>query len=254
MTDTHTAIILVTDRVDSTAQRTRVGEDAAESLRRHHDALLAEAITARHGTIVKHLGDGVLATFVGAAEAVAAAIAIQQSVDGHFELRVGVSAGDVTIENDDVFGLPVIEASRLCAHAAGGQILVSDLARMLARGRGGHSFESMGALELKGLPDAVMASEVAWDRLDDTRVPYPAALVNTSTLPYSGRGDTLERCFGEMSLLDDLPRSATVTTRVATTLLAIDRPTFQNLVLGAPQIALALMTELALRLRDAQSD
>jgi tetratricopeptide (TPR) repeat protein len=193
MTDTHTAIILVTDRVDSTGQRTRVGEDAAESLRRHHDALLADAITARHGTIVKHLGDGVLATFVGAAEAVAAAVAIQQSVDGHFELRVGVSAGDVTIENDDVFGLPVIEASRLCAQAAGGQILVSDLARMLARGRGGHSFESVGALELKGLPDAVMASEVVWERLDDTRVPYPAALVNTSTLPYSGRGDTLEQ-------------------------------------------------------------
>jgi Cyclic nucleotide-binding domain len=61
-------------------------------------------------------------------------------------------------------------------------------------------------------------------------------------------------CFGEMSLLDDLPRSATVTTRMPTTLLAIDRSTFQTLVLSSPQIALALMTELALRLRDAQSD
>ncbi len=193
MTDTQTAIILVTDLVDSTAQRSRVGEEAAEALRRRHDNLLIDAITPRHGTIVKHLGDGILARFGGAAEAVAASVAIQQAVAGHFNVRIGISAGDVTVENDDVFGLPVIEASRLCAHASGGQILVSDLARMLARGRGGHTFESVGSLDLKGLTEPVMASQVGWEGADEARVPYPAALVSTSQLPYSGRAGLFDQ-------------------------------------------------------------
>jgi hypothetical protein len=60
-------------------------------------------------------------------------------------------------------------------------------------------------------------------------------------------------CFGEMSLLDDQPRSATVTTLTPATLLALDRSTFQSLMLDAPQIALALMGELAHRLRQAQA-
>lgn len=61
-------------------------------------------------------------------------------------------------------------------------------------------------------------------------------------------------CFGEMSLLDDQPRSATVTTLTEARLLAIDRPTFRHLVMGSPEIALALMAELTHRLRAAQSD
>lgn len=193
MNQTQTAIILVTDLVDSTAHRSRVGEDAAEALRRRHDVLLGEAITSRHGVVVKHLGDGVLATFSGAAEAVSAAVAIQQSVEGEFAVRVGISAGDVTFEDDDVFGMPVIEASRLCAHASGGEILVSDLARMLARGRGGHTFDPVGELDLKGLPERVMASRVGWESIDNATVPYPAALMNTSTLPYSGRNAVLDQ-------------------------------------------------------------
>jgi hypothetical protein len=162
-------------------------------LRRQHDVLLGEAITARHGTVVKHLGDGVLATFVGAAEAVSAAVAIQQSVDGEFAVRIGISAGDVTLEDGDVFGMPVIEASRLCAEATGGEILVSDLARMLARGRGGHTFEPVGELDLKGVDEPVLTSRVGWEPIDNATVPYPAALVNTSNLPYAGRNDTLEQ-------------------------------------------------------------
>ena len=189
MSDTQTAIILVTDLVDSTAHRSQVGEEAAETLRRRHDALLSEAITTNDGLVVKHLGDGALARFSGAADAVAAAVSIQQSVDGEFDVRVGISAGDVTIEDDDVFGTPVIEASRLCAHAEGGQILVADLARMLARGRGGHAFDPIGELELKGLPDPVTASQVQWAPVadDQQRVPYPVALDSSTAFPYAGR-------------------------------------------------------------------
>src|SRR5205085_5444386 len=79
-----------------------------------------------------------------------------------FGVRVGASVGDVSHENGDVFGVPVVEASRLCAMAGGGEIVVADLVRALARGRGDVIFEPMGDLDVKGLPEPVPASRVMW--------------------------------------------------------------------------------------------
>src|SRR2546429_5034486 len=81
MTGTQTVTVLVTDLVDSTELRVALGEDRAEDLRRRHDTLLATAVTGHQGTVVKGLGDGVLALFPAAADAIAAAIQMQQSVD-----------------------------------------------------------------------------------------------------------------------------------------------------------------------------
>jgi class 3 adenylate cyclase len=76
---TGTATILFTDLVDSTAQRARLDEEAAEALRSTHDRLLVEAVTAHHGTVAKSTGDGIMATFRGAADAVAAGVGIQHA-------------------------------------------------------------------------------------------------------------------------------------------------------------------------------
>src|SRR5262249_58759745 len=103
-------------------------------------------------------GDGIMATFAGAAEALAAAVAIQQAIAQHnrratpLAVRIGMSLGDVTWENGDCYGTPVIEAARLCAAAEGGQILVADLVRLTARGRGGHTFAPVGPMALQALP------------------------------------------------------------------------------------------------------
>jgi class 3 adenylate cyclase len=53
-----TAIVLFTDLVGSTELRSRMGEDAAEQIRRAHDGLIADSITANRGRLVKNLGDG----------------------------------------------------------------------------------------------------------------------------------------------------------------------------------------------------
>ena len=78
-----TATVLFTDLVGSTELRSRLGEDTAEELRRHHDRLVAGAVEANRGRLVKNLGDGVMATFTGASDALAAAVAIQQALDRH---------------------------------------------------------------------------------------------------------------------------------------------------------------------------
>ena len=120
-TSVGTATVMFTDLVGSTAMRSRVGEDAAEVLRGLHDGILIEAIESNDGRVVKHLGDGMMATFGSAANGVAAAVAIQQAIDvanrrsadERMQVRIGISVGDVTWEADDCFGLPVVEAQRL---------------------------------------------------------------------------------------------------------------------------------------------
>ena len=195
MVASQTATILVTDLVGSTELRARLGEELAEVVRREHDHLLAQCIDDQGGTVVKGLGDGVLATFGSAADAVTAAVAIQQALDTRnrraadpLAVRIGISGGDVSIESGDCFGTPVVEASRLCAAADGGQILVALVVRTMARGRGGHSFAALGELELKGLPEPVLAYEVAWAPASPVALlPFPPALGLDSPFGFVGR-------------------------------------------------------------------
>src|SRR5216683_3049125 len=196
-----TAIVVFTDLVGSTELRSRLGEDAAEELRRNHDRLITGAVEANRGRLVKNLGDGVMATFTGASDALAAAVAIQQALDRHnrsgssgvpLEVRIGVSAGDVAFEEADCFGTPVIEAARLCAEAGGGEILVTEVVRLLAGTGGGHQFAPVGALDLKGLPAPVPACEVIWEPLAGPLLPMPALLTRAGRI-FVGRDEELER-------------------------------------------------------------
>jgi class 3 adenylate cyclase/tetratricopeptide (TPR) repeat protein len=190
------ASVLFTDLVDSTALRSRVGDEAADAVRRTHDEVLSGIVASGGGVVVKSLGDGLMAVFDSAADAVAAAVRCQQAVaamDGPEPLviRVGVSVGDVTFEDDDCHGSTVNEAARLCAAAQGGQILVADLVRAMARGRGGFVFEPVGVLELKGLVEPVSACTVGWEplRAEVSVVGFPSALKPPTTGGYVGRDD-----------------------------------------------------------------
>src|SRR5207253_2246914 len=131
--------ILFTDLVGSTELASDLGDAAADELRREHFASLREAVAATGGTEVKTIGDALMVSYPGAADALAGAVAMQRAVDRHnrrlenrLQMRVGVSVGDATIEDGDWFGTPVVEASRLCAAATAEQILVADLVRALA--------------------------------------------------------------------------------------------------------------------------
>ena len=203
--DLDTLSVLFTDLVGSTELRARLGEDAADVVRRAHDALIAEVVEGNGGRVVKGLGDGFLATFGSAARAVAAAVAIQQGLDMQrfveprvaLSVRIGISLGDVNVESGDVYGTPVIEASRLCAAAEGGQILASAVVATLARGRADQSFTHVGDLELKGLPDPLPTVQIQWTpraRDDDGEIPFPPALVvREGTFPFHGRDEALDQ-------------------------------------------------------------
>jgi class 3 adenylate cyclase len=166
--------VLFSDMVDSTAMSSGLDPSAADRLRRDHFSLLREAIAASAGTEVKNLGDGLMVVFPSASAALACATAMQRGVRGKnlatgssVGLRVGASCGDATRERNDYFGTPVIEASRLCSRAKGGQIFVADAVRITAGESSSWTFSRIGHLDLKGLPEPVLSFEVPWDALGD---------------------------------------------------------------------------------------
>lgn len=217
MSSPSLAAVLFTDLVDSTAQRSELGEDVADELRRTHDRLLTEAVEAHGGRVVKSTGDGIMATFPGAAEATAGAVAIQQTIDRHnhradaiapLSVRTGVSLGDVTWEDGDVFGTPAIEAARLCARAEGGQILAADVVRLLAGTRTGDVFVPVGDLDLKGLAGPTTVHEIHWDPATQPAIPLPGGLRPVGGFSFVGRQP-------ELALLDDAWQAVTAGQRRA---------------------------------------
>ena len=177
-----------------------LGEEGAERLRVEHDAIVGAAVAAHRGVVVKHLGDGVMATFTSAANASAAAVGLQQQIeranrgrDGPaIAVRVGLAVGDVTFDGDDCFGLPVVEAQRLEASATPASIRCSELVTRLAGGRGGYECVPLGAVSLKGLPEPVPAVEVSWAPLPESAA-IPPLLAQRDVLPFCGRATELDR-------------------------------------------------------------
>ena len=195
---TEGATILFTDMVGSTALASALAPDAADELRREHFSILRQVVAETGGTEVKNLGDGVMVAFSSTAAALSCAVAMQQGVERDNRerehsvgLRVGLSAGEVTREDDDYFGEPVVEAARLCATCESGQILATDVVRAMAGRRNRHQCRPLGELTLKGLPDPVETVQVQWEPLGgaetSTSIPLPSRLAVRPAVGVVGR-------------------------------------------------------------------
>jgi class 3 adenylate cyclase/tetratricopeptide (TPR) repeat protein len=192
-----TATVLLTDLVASTELMSRLGDAAFDELRRGHFGGLQEVFGGLGGEVVKNTGDGLLVTFGSAADALAAAVAAQQAtvrpdpaVPVPLELRVGMALGEVAFDAGDVFGTPVVEAARLVARAEPGQILTTAVVRIVAGSRAGVTFNDLGSVELKGLPEPVPICSVAWTRPEAAVRPLPPLLTGAGRI-FVGRDDLL---------------------------------------------------------------
>ncbi len=208
----ETVTILISDLVGSTSLESHVGPVRADELRREHFSILREAIAESPGAQeVKNTGDGMMAAFPSAAGATECAVRMQQGfeqrnreAEEQLVIRIGISMGDATHEGDDYFGMPSIEAARLCDKAPGGGILVPELVKMMVGRRDADAFKSVGGLELKGIPEPVEAYEVVWEPLgaeDLPQIPLPGRLTGVPPLGYVGRE-------GEVARIDQLWESA----------------------------------------------
>ena len=198
LTTTVTTAVIFTDLVGSTELAARLGQVAAEEVRSIHFGLLRGAVAATGGSEVKNLGDGLMVVYPSLGGALDGAVAVQQNIEHHnrkatepLGVRIGLSTGDATEEDGDYFGQPVVEAARLCAKATGGQIVTTDMVRLLAR-RTDHRFTALGAVELKGFPEPIEAYEVGWAPVKAVaQAPLPSRLASTPATGVIGR--VLER-------------------------------------------------------------
>ncbi|RXZ47030.1 adenylate/guanylate cyclase domain-containing protein [Agromyces binzhouensis] len=142
-----------TDIVGSTAALARTGDESWRSIHASHDEALRRSIARFSGTEANTTGDGIVATFPLPSSALHfAAQALDSARALGLELRVGVHSGELILRGDDLVGLAVHAAARICAAADPGRIMVSDTVRTLLLGLP-FAFEPAGEHELKGVPD-----------------------------------------------------------------------------------------------------
>jgi adenylate cyclase len=173
--------------------------------------------TGGKGRLVKRMGDGFLAVFDDAYDAVRAAKDFQGSLARinepldeklWIQLRMGLDAGDLLQSaDDDLYGQHVNTASRLAAAARPGQTVVSAHVRDTLANAPGTEFEDLGRLHLKNLamPFQAYLLQMNDDNLRVTsRIPQVDLLPTIAVLPLSPRTASEQTPVWSNLLTDDI--------------------------------------------------
>jgi class 3 adenylate cyclase len=161
-------VILFTDLRNHTEMMQRLGDEGGRAVLREHELIMREALAAYGGSEVKTMGDSFMASFGSASRALECAMAIQKAFAARNEtagepmyVSVGLSAGEPIEEDDDLFGASVILASRIANQAKSGEIVLANVVRELAAGKG-FLFNDRGEILLRGFEDPVHLFELKW--------------------------------------------------------------------------------------------
>ncbi len=158
-----TSVILFADIAESTAATEEIGDAAFRAQARQLEELLCTAINGAGGEVIDGvlLGDGVMARFPSAQQAIECALRCTAAENAvRLKLHKGIHAGDVISERRNVYGGTVNIAARLAETAVPGQILVSDTVRALARTSADVIFQDRGEQKLRGVKHPVRVYEV----------------------------------------------------------------------------------------------
>lgn len=162
--DSGVRTVLFTDIANSTEMTSRFGDRATMAMLEVHDRTVRKALRANGGREVKHTGDGIMAAFVSAADAVRFACQVHEALNAHNEsepefpvmVRIGISSGEPVEQGNDLFGSTVQLAARLCAQAEPGQVLVSTMVADLCQDES-LNFSETCEVQLKGFEQQVGA-------------------------------------------------------------------------------------------------
>lgn len=169
-----TLTIVFSDIERSTRRSEELGDQAWMGLLGFHNSLVRRQVERHGGIEVKHQGDGFMLAFRSARTAVSCSIDIQRGLDAHarsrpadgLRVRIGMHAGEAVVDDDDLFGRPVILAARIADQARGGEILVSSLVREIVEARGDLRFGPVREASLKGISGRHQLHPVMWRSAD----------------------------------------------------------------------------------------
>ena len=154
------AAIMVTDVVGYSRLIRSDEEGTLAALKALRTDLIDPKIAEHHGRVVKLMGDGMLAEFASAVDAVRAAVEAQRAVaernadlpeDKRIAFRVGINLGDVVVDGDDIHGDGVNVAARLEGLAEAGGICISGGVYDQVRDRIDFPFEDLGEHQVKNI-------------------------------------------------------------------------------------------------------
>jgi predicted ATPase/class 3 adenylate cyclase len=189
--ESQTLTFLFTDVEGST----RLWEQQPDEMRdaiAQHDALLRGAVEAASGTVVKTMGDGMLALFATPTAALDAAIGAQRDLDAAkwstsaaLRVRMAIHAGPATERDGDYFGTTLNRAARIMALAHGGQVLASEAVAVLVRDHvpPGVKLRDLGEHRLRDLAQSERVFQVEADRLTVDFPPLRSLDAYPSNLP-----------------------------------------------------------------------
>ena len=133
--------------------------------------LLEPKIAENHGRLIRTAGDGFLVEFDSAVDAVRCGLDIQRELAEHnvgtptdrrIQLRIGVNAGDVIVENQDIYGNSVNIAARLEGLAEPGGVCVTRGVRDQLEGQPNLSFEDRGERRVKNIRTPIRVYRVKY--------------------------------------------------------------------------------------------
>jgi class 3 adenylate cyclase/TolB-like protein len=150
-------------------------EDEAGTLARqkaHRNELIDPAIANHRGRIVKGTGDGLLAEFPSAVDAVECAAEIQRAMPGrevdvpsdrNITFRIGINVGDIVAEDGDIYGDGVNVGARIESLADPGGVFISGSAFSQVKNKVNLGFEDLGPHEVKNIQEPVQVYRVLLD-------------------------------------------------------------------------------------------
>lgn len=133
--------LLYADIESHTPMMQRLGDARGREVLREFERIVRSAIAAHAGMEARALGDGFLAAFDTATDAINCAIGVQRAFaaplkyDERLRVRIGLNAGEPIIEGRELFGEAVFAVERIAAAASGGQIVATGAVRELAAGK-----------------------------------------------------------------------------------------------------------------------
>jgi DNA-binding SARP family transcriptional activator len=189
-----------------------------------HDRLVEDLITSRAGHLIKSKGEGdaTLSVFRRATDAVAAALDLRHAVENkpwrdeiQLRVRMAIHTGEAHERDGDYFGPAVNRAARVRSLAAGGQILLSQVAVELVRDAlpNGSSLTDLGERALRGMARAEHVFELVPEGEESlaepahaappSRPPIPDAVLPPPGTQFVGREMELERLRASLKQVGD---------------------------------------------------
>jgi class 3 adenylate cyclase len=205
-----TVTFLFTDLEGST-QLWEQHPDAMRGALARHDEIVCRAIEERRGYVVKSTGDGFLAAFASASDAVGAAIDAQLALTaepwpdtGPLRVRMGLHTGAAELRDRDYHGPALNRAARLMSVGHGGQILVSLVTSELLRGFDVEVMD-LGSHELRGLAEPERVFQVLHPGLESEFGPLGSSGSGWDGPP-SNLPAPVDRFVGRVEELDEVRR------------------------------------------------